>query len=263
MSTTDYCREIETYLCQKNDGHLVRVVGPSFEIVSRWAADGVPLKVACRGIDRYFERYYRKGPRRRPVRIDFCEADVLEVFDEWRRALGLTTGNAGPSEVGHTADVVPSFDSGAGSGTDSGADSGGGSGARAAAPRRGPSLPAHLERVVMRLTGARATGRLGGEADQLIDRVSHELDAARSSTQGLRGEARRALIDRLDALDAELLKVVRLTLDETQQQALQDEAETELADFRASMAPEAYDRVRQAAIDRLVRDRFGLPTVSF
>ena len=57
---------------------------------SGWAADGVPLKIAFAGIDRYFERYYRKGPRRRPVRIDFCDADVLDVFDEWRRAVGLT-----------------------------------------------------------------------------------------------------------------------------------------------------------------------------
>ena len=85
----EYCREIETYLCRKNDGHLIRVVGPSFELVSGWAAQGVPLKVACAGIDRYFERYYRKGARRRPVKIDFCEADVLDAFDEWRRAIGL------------------------------------------------------------------------------------------------------------------------------------------------------------------------------
>ncbi len=86
----EYCREIETYLCRKNDGHLIRVVGPSFEVVSGWAAQGVPLKIALAGIDRYFERYYRKGPRRRPVKIDFCDADVLDVFDEWRRATGLS-----------------------------------------------------------------------------------------------------------------------------------------------------------------------------
>ena len=89
LQISDYCREIETYLCQKNDGHLIRVTGPSFDLVSGWAAQGVPLKVAFKGIDRYFERYYRKGPRRRPVKIDFCEADVLDVFDEWRRATGL------------------------------------------------------------------------------------------------------------------------------------------------------------------------------
>src|SRR5688572_16742586 len=86
----DYCRAIEAYLCRKNDGHLIRIVGPSFEMVCGWAARGVPVSAAQRGIDRYFERYYAKGPRRRPVRIDFCEADVLDVFDEWRRAVGVT-----------------------------------------------------------------------------------------------------------------------------------------------------------------------------
>src|ERR671915_145319 len=84
-----YCHELERYLCRKNDGHLIRIVGPAFEQVCGWAARGVPLKVAQRGIDRYFERYYAKGPRRRPVRIEFCEADVLDVFDEWRRAVGI------------------------------------------------------------------------------------------------------------------------------------------------------------------------------
>ena len=90
IDVADYCRDLETYLCRKNDGHLSRIVGPSFEVVSGWAARGVPLKVAMGGIDRYFERHLRKGPRRRPVKIDFCEADVLDVFDEWRRATGVT-----------------------------------------------------------------------------------------------------------------------------------------------------------------------------
>jgi len=35
VDTAAYCRDIETYLCRKNDGHLIRIVGPSFEIVSR------------------------------------------------------------------------------------------------------------------------------------------------------------------------------------------------------------------------------------
>ena len=100
MQIADYCREIETHLCRKNDGHLIRVVGPSFDLVSGWAAQGVPLKVACSGIDRYFERYYRKGPRRRPVRIDFCAADVLDVFDEWRRAVGITVVSQQSSDGG-------------------------------------------------------------------------------------------------------------------------------------------------------------------
>src|SRR6266550_6429328 len=86
----DYCRQLEDYLCRKNEGHLIRIVGPAFDQVCGWAARGIPLKLAMSGVDRYFDRYYAKGPRRRPVRIEFCEADVLDVFDEWRRSVGVS-----------------------------------------------------------------------------------------------------------------------------------------------------------------------------
>ena len=230
LQIADYCREVETYLCRKNDGHLIRIVGPSFDLVSGWAAQGVPLKVACSGIDRYFERYYRKGPRRRPVRIDFCEADVLEMFDEWRRAVGVPQSS------------VISHQSPAG---------------------RSQSLPQHLERVVLRLTSARASDSLGGEFDALIDRVAAELDAARAQAGGLRGPARQALIDRLSALDAELLQQGRRALDGAAAASLARDADEELAGFRSGMAPEAFARAREAAMDRLVRERFVLPTIAY
>jgi hypothetical protein len=237
LQTADYCREIETYLCKKNDGHLIRVVGPSFELVSGWAEGGVPLKVACRGIDRYFERYYRQGPRRRPVKIDFCEADVLEVFDEWRRAIGLT-GSAAPADA--DANVV----------------------AAAQSATRGPSLPAHLERVLMRLTTARINGALGEAADPALDRVSAELDAARASARGVRGEARRALLERLTDLDAQLLKIARQSLPPDELQRIERSADEELAPFKPQMAADAYARAHAAAADRLIRERAGLPTVA-
>ncbi|HEY3044393.1 MAG TPA: hypothetical protein VGJ39_10230 [Vicinamibacterales bacterium] len=225
-----YCRDIERYLCQKNDGHLIRIAGPSFDLVSAWAAQGVPLKVAFRGIDRYFERYYAKGPRRRPVRIDFCEADVLDVFDEWRRATGVTAGVEGRS-----AD----------------ADGQGG--------QRGPSLPVHMERVLRRLTSARVAGTLDEGFDDLLDRVSREMDAAR----GVRGAKRQALVERLAALDRELLDAARARLDEASRAALAREADEELAGFRSGMSSDALARARDAAIDRLVRERSGLPTIAF
>src|SRR5829696_7364487 len=65
----EYCREVEAYLCRKNEGHLIRIAGPVFEQVSGWAAQGVPLAVVCRGIDRYCERYYAKGSWRRAVGV--------------------------------------------------------------------------------------------------------------------------------------------------------------------------------------------------
>jgi hypothetical protein len=230
----EYCREIEAYLCQKNDGHLIRVVGPSFEVVSGWAEQGVPLKVALAGIDRYFERYYRKGPRRRPVKIDFCDADVLDVFDDWRRAVGVPSTSAS-SDISNLHSAISN----------------------------NVSLPAHLERVVLRLTSARAGGSLGDEFDALIDRAAAELDAARAKSGGLRGQARQALLDRLAALDVELIQQARAALDESTRAALLREAESELAGFRAGMTTDAFARARQAAMDRLVRERVKLPVVAF
>jgi len=233
--SVDFCREIETYLCQKNDGHLIRVTGPSFELVSGWARQGIPLKVACEGIDRYFERYYRKGPRRRPVKIDFCEADVLDVFEEWQKAVGLSRA----ALLGPRADDVSEKHA------------------------KGPSLPAHLERVVLKLTGARAGGRLGDEFDAIIDRVSAELEIARASAGGVRGDARQALLARLAALDAELLQGARAALGEADLAALSREASGELGSFRERMTPEAFARALDGALSRLVRERLGLPTMTF
>ena len=62
-----YCRAVENYLCRRNDGHLVRVVGPAFDCVAAWAAKGVPLRVAYRGIDRCVDRFAARQNRRRPA----------------------------------------------------------------------------------------------------------------------------------------------------------------------------------------------------
>jgi hypothetical protein len=198
------------------------VTGPSFDLVSGWARQGVPLKVAFRGIDRYFERYYRKGPRRRPVHIDFCDNDVLDAFDEWRRAVGV-----------------------------------------ASPPAKGSSLPAHLTRVVLRLTEARSSGLIGPEFDEWIDRISRELDAVRESPRAVRGDEREALIGRLAVLDSQLIEAASTSLDASTRAALTREAIDELAPFRAHMAPEAYARASESAVARLIRERLGLPTVAF
>jgi hypothetical protein len=226
-----YCRAVEAYLCRKNDGHLIRIVGPAFEQVCGWAAKGVPIKVAHRGIDRYFERYYAKGPRRRPVRIEFCDADVLDVFDEWKRAVGV-------------ARRVP----------DETAEEEG-------APRKHGTLPAHLERLVARLTALRA-----GEdrrLDGVLDDVVREVDAARGRSKGLRGDARAALLERLRALDARLVEAARDVCDQPTVQQLDADADRELAPFRQRMPAEAYAHSKHACVDRLVREHFGLPTIAF
>jgi hypothetical protein len=129
--------------------------------------------------------------------------------------------------------------------------------------RRRASLPVHLERVVLRLTSARASGALGEMFDHVIDRAAGELDAARADARALRGEPRQRLIDRLATLDRELLERARASLDEAALADLGRLADEELAPFRLGMAADTFARAREGAIDRLVRDRFRLPTIAF
>ena len=226
----DYCRQIEAYLCRRNAGHLIRIVGPAFEQVCSWATRGIPIKVAYRGIDRYVERYYAKGPRRRPVRVEFCEADVLDVFDEWRRAVGVPASAVSADEDEES-------------------------------PRRHGSLPAHLDRVIARLTALRA-----GEdrsLDETIDAIVRELDGVRAGAKSLRGEARSRLLERLRTLEQDLGNAARARLDRVTLQEIEAEAESELAPFRDRMAAEAYERARGSCIERIVRNRARLPVLTF
>jgi hypothetical protein len=237
-SPDEYCRQIEAYLCRKNDGHLIRIVGPAFEQVTGWAARGVPLKVACTGIDRYFERYYKKGPRRRPVRVEFCEADVLDAFDEWRRAVGIS-GQTVPRQPGDGESAESSDET----------------------ARRHGSLTAHVDRAIARLTALRAGA--DRTLDDVLDAIVRELDAARAGVGRLRGDARLALVARLGHLDAELLAAARSRCDPSTLAALDAEADTELAPFRSRMPGELFDQSHRAAVDRLIRERHRLPTLTF
>jgi len=229
-----YCREVEAYLCRKNDGHLIRIVGPAFEQVCGWATRGIPVKIVFRGIDRYFERYYAKGPRRRPVRVEFCEADVLDVFDDWKRAVGVRAAAQAEGE--------PSDED-------------------AAVSRKRGTLPAHLDRLVSRLTALRA-GK-DRSLDVTLDDIVRELDAARAGAKGLRGGAREALLDRLRALDVRLLEAARSGCDAPTLQRLDGEADVQLSPFRERMPAAAYTQSKQACIGRLIREHLHLPAIAF
>ena len=234
VENDDYCRAIESYLCRKNDGHLIRIVGPAFERVCAWADKGVPLKAAYRGIDRYFERYYAKGPRRRPVRIEFCDGDVMDVFEEWRRAVGVLVAR------------------------ETGSDGDGPTNVEDASHRSHGSLKDHLERTLGRLRGVQAEGNLGAAVLSVIN-VVDGLAGAPSP----RGEARRHVLEELRTCDARLVGAAYEQCDPRTRDELAAEADGELAPFRARMPVDAYQQSRQACVTRLLRERLRLPVLTY
>lgn len=227
-----YCREIEAYLCRKNDGHLIRLSGPAFDLVRGWAARGIPLAVAFAGIDRCFERYYRKGPRRRPVHVEFCEADVLDAFDEWRRATGVAAAEAETPAQGATE--------------------------RAA---RADSLAGHIERVLARLTALRGS-QTPAPLREALEEAVRALDGLRAEARRARGERREALRQRLQEIDAALVAAARSGLAPAEAAALRREAGAELAPFAPRMTPDALAAATEIAFARLLRRRAGLPAIA-
>jgi len=229
MDIGEYCREVEDHLTRVNGGHLVRIVGPGFELVRGWAQEGIPLSFVMRGIDLKAERHHA-GRSKRPLRIEFCESDVRELYEGWRRAVGV-------AGAGHDAGAPESED------------------------RRRPPVSRHLDRAIETL--GRLAGRLEHAAplrDALAE-VLDELVALRERARRLRGPARDALIERLIELDRELLARVRDSTDPRTLEALEREAERDLAVYRDRISAETWQRSVAVTVDRLLRDRVGLPTI--
>jgi hypothetical protein len=233
VDPSDYCREVETYLCRKNEGHLVRIVGPAFEQVCGWASSGVPLKVVFRGIDQYCERYYAKGPRRRPIRIEFCEADVLDLFDAWRRAVGVSsTALAQPDQAEEPAS-------------------------------RKPSLAQHIERAIARLVTLRARADGSSTFNDVIDEAVRELEGMHESARPARGDARIRIVEALASVDRRVMDAARGAIDESATASLRREADAELAPFGCRLSPDARARAAAAAFDRLVRETLAIPVIAY
>ena len=236
IDVESYCRDLEAYLCRKNDGHLIRITGPAFERIQGWARQGIPLKVAQAGIDRYFARYYRKGARRRPVQIVFCEADVLDAFDDWRRAVGLSRVTADAEGGPDVEEPVA-----------------------AARPRR--SLASQIDGALARLTVLRGSDQAGPIIGAALEAAVRSLDGLRPEAERVRGEARDRLLQRVTEIEDTLAAEALAALAPDQRLAFEKDADVELAPFRPRMTAEAYAQSRRAAIHRLLRQHFGLPSL--
>ena len=219
----DYCRQVEAHLTRINGGHLVRVVGPGFALVQQWADEGVPLSVVFKGIEQKAERH-KQGASKRPLRIEFCEADVREVFEAWRRATGMSPADPGD------------------------------------APRRRPASKA-IDRAIERL--GRLAGRLEFP-EEFRDAISHAIERLSAVREGLahsRGSARDPWLAQLEPIDQDLMTQARRVVDRAVVRGLTEQAEREMAPYRDRLAPEAWQRAVMVTVDRGLRAHFGLPTL--
>ncbi len=234
----DYCREVEAHLTRVNGGHLVRIVGPGFMLVRHWAEEGVPLSAVCRGIEQKAERH-KVGAARRPLRIEFCEADVREVYEAWRRAIGVS-GAAGDSAEGAAAGPVGERGSGS---------------ARRVTTR-------DLERAVERLMATAGRLDLPDSLRDEVNRVLEQVIHIRDAVKGTRGAAREGHLEALPELDRSMMAVARMVISADALAPVREDAERDLQPFRARLARDAWDQAVEVTVARGVREYFGLPNLA-
>jgi hypothetical protein len=259
MGAGEYCRAIEGYLCRENGGHLVRIVGPAFQLVAGWHAAGIPFGVVTQGIDRTLARDRARsssGAVRRPVRVEFCEADVQDAFVAWKRAVGVGMAGAGPEQPGKgvapggSATLPPEAE-----------------GTAPVRPGRGPSLAAHVDRAMQRLTQALLDlGRFPPEEAAAVriamDAALGTLDRLQSAARGARGEARVTLLAALATADAALSSALVAALPAAAAADLTRAARAELAPFAGRMVAPDLASAEGAALARLARERYRAPELT-
>jgi len=230
----EYCRSVERHLTRVNGGHLVRIVGPAFELVRGWAEEGIPLGIVYRGIDQKVERH-NQGTARRPLRIEFCAPDVRDVFDGWRRAVGLARGTAGGA--------------------------GGSAEPTAETERKRPSLSKQLERALDRLSHAAGHLERPDAFRDAIGAMITELAPLREHARTARGEARDAIAAQLPQIDRRLIDLARATVTGDERADIEREAADDLAAYRGRLTAENWREAVIAMTDQRLRERLGLPTL--
>tara|TARA_B100001123_G_scaffold81609_2_gene93014 strand:+ start:14851 stop:15552 length:702 start_codon:yes stop_codon:yes gene_type:complete len=226
-----YCRDVESYLCRRNDGHLIRIVGPAFELVCTWAQEKIPLSIVFKAIDRVVGRRESSGKVRRPVRIEYCEDDVMDLFREWRRA------------VGAISDINPKADD--------------------QNMSRRLSLIDHLDRVILELTKWHSQNKQPAKTVDAVRKVIQTLDGLRSGAKRATGPERNLLIEELAEIDRSLLLAAWEHLNPLISKALQIEAEEALSAYRYRMTDQVFKGAVRSEAGRLLRERLNFPRIKF
>jgi hypothetical protein len=75
-----YPEEIEALIVRFHGRPLSPI---EFDRARQYEEDGIPITVVLRGIEQRAMRQMRT-----PFRLAYCNEDILEAYDDWKRAIG-------------------------------------------------------------------------------------------------------------------------------------------------------------------------------
>ena len=181
-----FCRAVEAHLCRVNGGHLVRIVGPAFELVAGWAKEGMPLRIVLHGVDRTSHGSPRRGLAVAPCGSSSARPTCVTPTDQWRRAVGVHARR--PTQA---ADAVI------------------GRCRRRRAVAAAVVAEASRARPRATVRDVSATSALPSALSDAVAATIRDVDACLDASRGARREARTAIVERLVTIEHALTQAAR------------------------------------------------------
>lgn len=232
MNYFNYFSEIEETFNRRRGKYLF--LSPlDWALIESWQERGVPLHIILRGIEKVFDGVDNQPKRRRSVKsLMYCREEIEAQYEEWlERQIGKSETNGDGSEAAATGGRENSLFS-------------------------DENVKAHLENAAQSLKLAQAKAASGELRDVLARAVLRldELEKNFSDAESL--EQSLGALEQL--IDAALLQ----TADEKTLGSLKAETEKQMAQYRAKMEKEVFDRTFDLMLLKHLRETAEIPRLS-
>lgn len=241
MNYFNYFSEIEAAFIRRRGRNLM--LSPlDWALIETWQEREVPLHIILRGIEKVFDGVDRQPARKRTVKsLMYCKEEIEAQYADWLE-----------SQIGNDKSQASSFMSQVPNSKDQNS--------HISELKNGKSelfsdetIAAHLEKVSVELKSAIAETQ--GELKTTLEKVSSRLEKIAQNAAD--AEALEEVLEKLDALiDEKLLQIEKTA-------ALQKEVEKQLASYKIKMDAEVYQRTLELMILKSLRERAGIPRLSF
>ena len=237
----NYFTEIEDAFIRRRGKHLL-VSSIDWALIETWKAQGVPLHIALRGIEKAFDSWESK-PRKRSIKsLLYCQEEVEAQYAEWIESrVGAGTDQSGESSEGEFGD-----------GQDDGLPF----------PRQ--AILEHLRRGRSALLET-LQQRQRVSADDLVEALSRAAnlleELERDFFHSSRADAQKLEVS-LTGLERMLSESIQAVIPTEDLNEITSEIKEQLRPYRGHMDKAAYKQTMDNLLQKRLREKFAVPRLS-
>ena len=228
-----YNSEIEDTFIRRRSKHL-HLCPLDWAMMEVWKERGIPLHVVLRAIERWFDLYEGRKPKRPVNTLLYCQEEVEAQYAEWLE-----------SRVGSHEDSQKARD------------------AEDASPFPRDAVLAYLSRSLDELTNVYSQRR--SHEDELSEAMSRALTLLTEVKDDYATSAQpdaRKLEDSLTGIERMLDDAIRSAMPDSQLESAGAEIDAQLKPYKRHMDKAAFQQTRDNLLRKRLREHLGVPRLS-